>query len=86
MVDMNDLGLWAQGSRCYEQLKAVDHMNNSECYELKPQDAMNNSWMRMILMILGREPMALITINNSELWIILCHELRVVNDMNDSEL
>ena len=29
MVDMNDYGLWAQGSRCYEQLKVVDDMNDS---------------------------------------------------------
>ena len=37
-------------------------------------------------MILGHEPMALIVINNSELEIILCHELMVLDDMNDSEL
>ena len=37
---MRDLGLWGQGSRCYEQLKAMDDMNNSgswaqgsRCYE-----------------------------------------------------
>ena len=45
----------------------MDDMNNSGCCELKPQDAMNNLWLRMILMILGCEPMALIAINNSEL-------------------
>ena len=64
----------------------MDYMNNLGCCELNPQDAMNNSWLRKILMILSREPMALISINSSELWMILCHELRVVDDMNDSEL
>ena len=28
MVDMNEFGLWAQGSWCYEQLKAVDDMKD----------------------------------------------------------
>ena len=45
----------------------MDDVNNLGCCELKPKDAMNNSWMRMILMILGHEPMALIAINISEL-------------------
>ena len=40
MVDMNDSRSWAQGPRCYEQLRVVDDMNESEssvhdfrCYE-----------------------------------------------------
>ena len=28
MVDMNDLGLWAQGSSCFVQLKVVDDMKD----------------------------------------------------------
>ena len=28
MVDMNDSRLWAQGSRCYEQLRVVDNIND----------------------------------------------------------
>ena len=28
MDDMNDLGSYAQGSRCYEQLRAMDPMND----------------------------------------------------------
>ena len=51
MVDMNDSSSWAQGSKCYEQLKVVDLMNcsksrahNTLCYEqLKLVDGMNNS-------------------------------------------
>ena len=68
VADLNNSRLWAQGSRCYEQLKVVDGMNNLGCCELKPQDSMNNSWLRMILMILGSEPMTLISINDIELW------------------
>ena len=33
---------WAQGSRCYEQLKVVDDMNDSGSSELKPIDTMNH--------------------------------------------
>ena len=29
MDDMNNFGLWAQGSNCYEQLKVVVDMNDS---------------------------------------------------------
>ena len=65
---MNNLRLRAQGSRCYEQLKVMDDMNSSGCCELKPQDDMNNSWLRMILMILGCELISLIAINSSNLW------------------
>ena len=46
----------------------MDEMNNSGCCELKPKDAMNNSWLRMILLILRCEPMTLIAINSLELW------------------
>ena len=28
MVDMDDSVLWSQGSRCYEQLKVLDDMND----------------------------------------------------------
>ena len=75
----------------------MDDMNNSRRYELKPQDVMNNSWLRMILMIIGREPMALIAVNSSKLWMTLttlghelkaqgsrCYEqLRAMYDMNN---
>ena len=30
MDDMNDSRLWAQGSRFYEQFKAIDDMNDFE--------------------------------------------------------
>ena len=29
MVDMNDSGLCAQSSKCYEQLKAINNMKDS---------------------------------------------------------
>ena len=64
VVDMNDSRLSTQGFGCYEQLKAMDDMNNSGCCEIKPQDAMNNSWLKMILMSLGHKPMTLIAINS----------------------
>ena len=89
MVDVNDSRLWAQGSRCYEQLKVVDDMDNLGCCELKPQDAINNSWLRMILMNLGHEPMALIAINSSKLWMTwmtLGRELKAPDVMNNSRL
>ena len=60
MIDKNESGFWAQGCRCYEQLKTMDDMNNLGCCELEPKDAMNNSWMRMILIILGHELIRLI--------------------------
>ena len=42
MDDMNDSMWWAQGSRCYEQLKVVNDMNNLGSRELSPLDAMNS--------------------------------------------
>ena len=30
MVDMKDFRLWVKASKCYEQLKALDDMNNTE--------------------------------------------------------
>ena len=69
VVDMNDFSSWAQGSGCYEQLKVVDDMNDLESRELRPQDTMNNLELWIIWMILGRELMALISMNSSGLWI-----------------
>ena len=40
--DINDVVLWAQGFRFYEQVKVVDDMNDSRSHELRPLDAMNN--------------------------------------------
>ena len=64
-------------------------MNNSGCCELKPQDVMNNSWLRRILMILGHEPMALIAINSLKLWmtwITLGRERKAQDAKNNSGL
>ena len=52
MVDMNEFGSWAKGSRCYEQLRFVDDMSyiglwayGSWFYEqLMVVDDMNDSW------------------------------------------
>ena len=30
MVDINDYGSWVEGSKCYEQLRAMDDMNDSK--------------------------------------------------------
>ena len=30
MVDMNDSMSWAHGSKCYEQVKVMDDMNDSK--------------------------------------------------------
>ena len=53
MEDMNDSVSWAQGSKCYEQLKVVDNMNNSRSHELKLLDFKNGSLFWKIWMILG---------------------------------
>ena len=42
VVDINDFGLWAQGSKYYEQLRVVDDMIELETCELKPIDGMNH--------------------------------------------
>ena len=59
VVDMKDYELCTLGSRCYEQLINVDDMNGSRSRDLRLLDAMNNSSLRMIWMILGCEPMTL---------------------------
>ena len=67
----------------------MDDMNNWGYCELKLQDVMKNSWLRIILMILGREIKALIIINRSELWMTRTtpgHELKTQDTMNNSGL
>ena len=63
MEDMNDSVSWAQGSKCYEQLKVVDNMNNSRSHELKLLDFKNDSLFWKIWMILGHEHQALNVMN-----------------------
>ena len=46
--NMNDSRSRAQGSRCYEQLRAMDDINNSGFTELKTLDVINNSSLYMI--------------------------------------
>ena len=47
----------------------MDGINDSGSHELTPLDAMNNSGLGMMLMILGSKPMPLNFMNNSELWL-----------------
>ena len=65
---MNDFMLSAQGSRCYEQLRVVDDINDLGSYELQSLDSLNNSRLRIIWTIFGRKPMTLNVMNNSGLW------------------
>ena len=69
VVDMSDSELWTQGFECYEQLRVVDVMNDSGSPELRLQDTMNNLERRIIWTILGRELVALISMNISRMWI-----------------
>ena len=58
----------------------MDGINDSGSHDLKPLDAMNNSGLRMIIMILGPMPMTLNDMNRSELWMTwmtLGHELKL---------
>ena len=68
VIDMNDFMLSVWGSRCYEQHRVVDDMNNLGSCELQSLDALNSSRLRMILMVFSHEPMTLNVINNSRLW------------------
>ena len=89
LIDMNDSMLSAQGSRCYEQLRVVDDMNNLGSYELWSLDALNNSRLRMIWTIFCREPMTVNVMNNSGLWMTWTtqrHELRALDVRNNSGL
>ena len=86
---MNESRSWAQGSRCYEQFKVVDDMNDSGSRELRHLDAMNNLEMWIIWTILGRELKALDSMNSSRLLMTsstLIHELKALDVMNDLEL
>ena len=92
---MNDFRLWPQHSKCYDQLKVVDDMNDSTSHELKPLEGMNKSGVWIIWTILGSETMTLkcyeqhrpiVDMNDSGLWAqgSRCYEqLRVVEDRND---
>ena len=86
---MNNFGLYAYGSRCDEQLKAMDDTCHSlswaqgyGCFEqLRIVNDMND--------LISCELRSLDVMSSLELWMIwmiLCHELRVVDDMNEYEL
>ena len=88
LANMN-FGSLAQGSRCYEQLTIEVDMNDLVCHDLWPPDAINSSRLRMISMILGREPMSPNVMNNLELWMKLktpSHEVKALNAIKSSEL
>ena len=86
---MNDFGLWALGSRCYEQLKVVDDMNNSRlsaqssrCFEQhKLVDDKNN--------LRSYELRSLDSMNILRLgmiWMILGRELKALDALKSSRL
>ena len=66
--DMNDTGSWAQGSKCYAQLRVVVDMNYLGSPKLKALDVMDSSGLWMIWTILGREHNDLDAMNDLRLW------------------
>ena len=89
MVDMNNYGLWVKGYRCYEQFRDVDDMNDfiwwaqgSRWYEqLKVMDDMNHLESCELRPLDGMNIIALRVI-----WMILGHEEKAPNVMNNSRL
>ena len=79
MVNMNDSGLWAQGFKCYKQLRALDVINNSRLWitwttlggELRAIDSIHSSRLWLTWTTLVRDFQPLEAMNNSILWIIL---------------
>ena len=65
---MKDFESCAKGSRCYEQLRVLDDMNESRSSYLMALNAINNSRSRITRMILGYEPMTLNAMNSSGLY------------------
>ena len=83
------LGLWITWKTPGCECRAMDDMNDLGSYEPKLLDAMNNSRLRIIWMILGYEPMALNAMNNSWLcitWKTLSYELKALFVMKSSRL
>ena len=66
---MNDSRSWAQGSKCNEQLRAVDDMNNSRSHELRELDVVKRAGLWILCMILGCKLKASNALNKSGLWI-----------------
>ena len=67
----------------------MDDVNDSVSRDLRLPDAMNSSGLRIISMILGREPMSPNVMNNLELWMKLktpSHEVKALNAIKSSEL
>ena len=82
--DINNVVLWVQCSKFYEQVKVVDDMNDSGSHALRPLDVMNSlglwkdEWFQVM------SPM-----NNLRLWMTwttLGHELNALNVLNNSRL
>ena len=66
---MNDSSLWAQGSKCYEQLRVGLTWTTVDC-DLKALDVMNNSRLWMICVTLGCELKVVDALNISTLLVI----------------
>ena len=67
----------------------MDGMNDSMSRDLRSSNAMNSSRLRIISMILGREPMSPNAMNNSGLLMKLktpSHEVRALDAIKSSEL
>ena len=80
---------WAQHSRCNEQFRAMEDMNDSRSRRLWALDAMNNLRVWMTWMTLCCELNDLHDMNNSVLWMIWItrgHVLRALDSNNNSVL
>ena len=67
----------------------MDDVNDSVSRDLRLPDAMNSSGLRIISMILGREPMSPNAMNNSRLRMklkTLSHEVKTLDVVKSSEL
>ena len=85
---MNDSRSCAYSSRCYEQLKAMDDMCHSGSWAQGYGCFERLSIVNDMNYLISRELRPLDTMSNLGLCMILmimCHHLRVVDDMNDSE-
>ena len=89
VIDMNDFMLSVWGSRCYEQHRVVDDMNNLGSCELQSLDALNSSRLRMIWTIFYHEHIMLNIMNNLRLWMTWTTqgcEIGALDVMNNSSL
>ena len=79
-------GLWmlwiTHGSRFYEQIRVMDHMNDLGSREFKPLDAMNSSGLWKTWTTPGREIMALDAMNHYRLWMTWTNQARKIKALD----